>query len=73
MNNDQFDKLPTVQANRATSNELIIIDETNSIQDNTVRPPSDATRKRIEEYWEEVKKYCPEEYEEMMKRRQSGS
>ena len=65
MSNDQFDKLPIIQA---SGEELIIIDETNSIRSTTVRPLEGAARKRAEQYWADMKKYHPEEYQEMLKR-----
>ncbi len=69
MTQDEFDKLPPIPC---TGDDLIVIDETNSISDNTVHPSQDpGIRKRSEEYLAYLKQYRPQEYEEEMKRRQS--
>jgi hypothetical protein len=68
MSKDEYDKLPPIPCN---SDDLIIIDESNSISDYTVRPARAAIRKKAEEYLADLKKYRPQEYEELMKRQQS--
>jgi hypothetical protein len=70
MNKDECDKLPVIQAN---SEDLIMIDETNSIRDTTRRPLQGADRERAEKYWADMKKYSPQEFEELMKRRPTES
>jgi hypothetical protein len=67
MNEEKHDKLPLIEAN---SESLIVIDETNSTRDATVRPMQGVDRQRAEQYWADLKKYCPKEYEELMKTRQ---
>jgi hypothetical protein len=67
MTREEFEKLPPIP----DTDDLIIIDETNSFSDNTVRPAQGAARKRCEEYLADLKKYRPQEYEEAMKQRQS--
>lgn len=69
MSKDERDKLPVVP----DSDELTIIDESNSISDYTHRPLQGANRKRAEQYLEDLKKYRPQEYEELMKSKQAGS
>jgi hypothetical protein len=72
MSEDEYDKLPPIQCN---GEDLIIIDETNSIG-YTPPPSRNVLRKKAEESLDELRKHCPQEYKELMirlmKRRQAG-